>query len=152
MNGAGHSLSVWLILNTRSFHSIRVPSKADGFWAELNQVFAIFTIMPEPYVNTKRQGVVPQKRKLLKWMLRVNVQCRKRRKMLMLEAHCGKFPKHWQTCALNIEESSGTVYLPAASHRFQISSNNLTCHFMVWYFCETWRPQTPNTSDTRKTI
>lgn len=44
------------------------------------------------------------------------------------------FPKHWETWAFNIEESSGSVYFPAARRWFQISSNNLTCHFMMWYF------------------
>lgn len=53
------------------------------------------------------------------------------------------FPKHWETCALDIEEGSGTVYLPAASHKFQINSVNSSFHFMVRYFCETWKLKHP---------
>lgn len=51
------------------------------------------------------------------------------KKMLTREARCRMFPKHWETRAFNIEESSGNVYLPATRHRFRISCNNFTCHF-----------------------
>lgn len=61
-------------------------------------------------------------------------------KMLMREARCRTFPKHWETRAFNIEESSGTVYLPAARHRFRISFNNFTFHFLMWNLK---KPQTP---------
>lgn len=128
-----------------------------GFWPELTRFLKYLPLCKTYMLMQKQQSVLPGKTKRKErkafWM---NFACervlRKYWRMLMREAHCRMFPKHKETCALNIEESSGTVYLPAASHRLQISSNNLTCHFMVWYFCGTWKPQTPNTSDTHRTI
>lgn len=145
--------SVWLILNTRSLRSIRVLSKPRRFLTWAQPGVCNICHYARSICQRKAARVWCLKKKAF-WMNVCVWACalRKCRKILMHEAHCGMFPKHWETCALNIEESSGTVYLPATSHRFQISSNNLTCHFMVWYFCETWKPQSPNPSDAHKTI
>lgn len=133
-------------VQTKAVSDLSLP----GFWSICHYARCI-------YVNAIAEecsgwGKKREERKAF-WM---NFACervlRKYWRMLMREAHCRMFPKHKETCALNIEESSGTVYLPAASLRLQISTNNLTCHFMVWYFCGTWKPQTPNTWDTHRTI
>lgn len=76
-----------------------------------------------------------KKQKLSGWILRASV-CALQMfgKMLLREARCRAFPKHWETWAFNIEESSGPVYPPAARHAFRIGFNNFTWHFGKWYF------------------
>lgn len=124
--------SVWLILNTRSLHSIRVLSKPRGFWPELNQVLALqyLPFMQETPVNAKQKAVEPQQESGLNerrvWACAPKIS-------ELAHAHCGVFPKHWGTCALNTE-SSGAVCLQATSHRFQITSNSSTtswCDILV---------------------
>lgn len=137
--------SVWLILNTRSLHSIRVLPKPRRFWAEPNQVFA----QSKDRLSMHSSRWPPKDSFLNRRGLCVCVCVRalcKHRKLLMHEVHCRMFPKHCETYASNIDGSSGTVYLEAAGHRIQLSSNNLTCHFMVWCFCEMCKR--PSAADT----
>ena len=132
------------LTNSKKTRSLQSES-SDSFWPELHQVFAVFSIMYAASCRRATRRCSAWNRKLSEWTLRVNACSTNIGKHSCMRPLCQMFPKHWETCALNIEESSGTVYLLAASHKFQISSNNLTCHFMVRYFCETWKPQTPNT-------
>lgn len=94
----------------------------DSFWPELNKVFLIFSVAQKPSVCSVRgREKALQSYPACERVCAADVQ---------KNAHaCRMFPKHWETRAFNIEESSGNVYLPATRHRFRISCNNFTCHF-----------------------
>lgn len=109
-------------------HRVSGPVR-DGLSPELNKVFRILSVIQEPL--EQRQG----KQTRFAWILRASVCAPQMfRKMFLREARCRAFPKHWETWAFNIEESSGTVYPSAARHGFWISSDNFTWHFVMWYF------------------
>lgn len=103
---------------------------------------ALFASLQDAYVNTNQCTAVPEKDQFLRDCYMWAWLCRCRKKAHAWDPRW-MFPKHWETCALDIEECSGTVYLPAASHKFQINSINSTSHFMVRYFCETWKLKRP---------
>lgn len=122
--------------NTSNTQESIIVTECDAVWSSQRWSLSWAQGVPDSLsypgtIGAQRQG----KKKLSGWILCANV-CALQMfgKMLLREARCRAFPKHWETWASNIEESSGTVYLPGARHGFRISFNNFTWHFAMWYF------------------
>lgn len=72
-------------------------------------------------------------------------------KTLMREARPRAFPKHWGNMSFQYRGGLLEVFtVQQHARRLRISSNNLACHFTMRYLGK--KPQTPNTSDTHRTI